>query len=142
MARFPKYVPTDAHRREVLTMTGFGITQLEIATMLGISDRSLRTHYRRELDTGATEANMRVAQSLYNMATRDKVPSAAMFWLKCRAGWREPPRDVNLGGQPDNPVAVDFQWAPALPPAPVPELAVDLVAVEGAETEIVWDTSE
>src|SRR5215471_2163391 len=124
MARWPKYVPTEAHRREVLTMTGFGITQPEIATMLGISDRSLRTHYRRELDTGATEANMRVAQSLYTMATRDKIPAAAIFWMKCRAGWREPPRDVNVGGQPDNPVAIDFSWSPALPPAPTPELAV------------------
>jgi hypothetical protein len=41
------------------------------------------------LDVGAIQANAAVAQSLFHMATRDKVPSAAIFWLKARAGWKE-----------------------------------------------------
>jgi hypothetical protein len=72
-----------------MTMAGFGIPQLEIARLINISDRTLRDRYRRELDTGATEANLRVAQSLYNMAVRDKVPSAAIWWTKASMGWKE-----------------------------------------------------
>ena len=87
----PKHQPTDQFRRQVKTMAGFGIHQDEIANLLDIAAKTLRLHYRRELDTGATEANVRVANSLYTMAVQDKIPSAAIFWLKVRAGWTEPP---------------------------------------------------
>ena len=39
--------------------------------------------------TGSVKANSSVAQSLYKMATSGKCPASTMFWLKCRAGWRE-----------------------------------------------------
>lgn len=89
-------------------MAGFGIPQLEIARLINISDRTLRTRYRRELDTGVTEANLRVAQSLFNMATKDKIPAAAIWWTKARMGWRG-------AGDPagDMPLQVDFRWADA-----------------------------
>jgi hypothetical protein len=80
-----------------MTMTGFGIIQDDIARWLAVDDKTLRKHYRRELDTGAIEANTRVAASLYAMATKDKIPAAAIFWLKARAGWKES-QDVNLAG--------------------------------------------
>jgi hypothetical protein len=35
------------------------------------------------------EANCDVALSLFDMATSGGNASAAMFWMKCRAGWRE-----------------------------------------------------
>jgi hypothetical protein len=84
MARWPKYQPSEAHRREVLAMTGFGILQNDIARMLEIDPKTLRKHYRRELDTGATQANARVAQTLYLMATKEKNVAACIWWTKCR----------------------------------------------------------
>ncbi|MEO3475934.1 hypothetical protein AAFN86_29080, partial [Roseomonas sp. CAU 1739] len=36
-----------------------------------------------------TEANAKVAQSLFQMATQGKNVAAAIFWMKARAGWRE-----------------------------------------------------
>jgi len=111
-----RHQPTEEQRRQVMTMAGFGIPQPEIARLINISDRTLRTYYRRELDTGATEANVRVAQSLYTMAVKDRVPSAAIFWLKSRAGWKEAPQDLNIGGT-DKPMMVDFRWSDALPAA-------------------------
>jgi hypothetical protein len=92
-----KLEPTPQQRRQVLTMTGFGIRQSEIAAVLGIDEKTLRRHFRRELDTGATEANMRVAQSLYDMAVRDKIPAAAIWWTKARMGWKSE-TDLTIGG--------------------------------------------
>lgn len=44
-----------------------------------------------ELEAGHVRANAQVAQSLFNQATNEVKPNvtAAIFWLKCRAGWRE-----------------------------------------------------
>ena len=73
-------------------ITGYGIRQAEIAAVLGVSDRTLRLHCRRELDTGVAEANADVAQSMFKMATVGPYAvryQAAAFWLKCRAGWKE-----------------------------------------------------
>ena len=83
------YVPTDEQRRMVKVMSGFGIPQTDIANHLCVDAKTLRKHFREELDRGMTEANMRVAQSLYNMATTGGSVAAAIFWMKARAGWRE-----------------------------------------------------
>jgi hypothetical protein len=83
------HAPTDEQRRLVKTMAGLGTPQDDIARVVDISAVTLRQHYRRELDTAMAEANVRVAQSLFNMAVNDKNTSAAIFWLKARAGWRE-----------------------------------------------------
>lgn len=84
-----QFEPTDEQRRMVKVMSGFGIPQPDIATHLGIDAKTLRKHFREELDRGMTEANMRVAQSLFNMATTGGNVAAAIFWMKARAGWRE-----------------------------------------------------
>jgi hypothetical protein len=116
MAGRPKYRPTEAHRHQVKAMAGFGIQQSEIAALLECDAKTLRKYFRRELDTGATEANARVAASLYNLAVKEGNVTACIWWTKARMNWREQ-QNLNVGGQADNPVAIDFTWAPALPPA-------------------------
>jgi hypothetical protein len=92
-------------------MTGLGIIQVDIGTMLSLDVKTLRKHYRRELDTGAIEANSRVASSLYTMATTDKVVAAAIFWMKARAGWKDhTPADQRPA---DNAVILEVRWQPA-----------------------------
>jgi len=72
-------------------MCGYGVPELEISRVIGISDVTLRKYYRRELDIGITKANAKVAQSLFQKATGDGSQSvtAAIFWMKTRAGWKE-----------------------------------------------------
>ena len=84
-----RYEPTDEQRRTVKTMAGFGVPHEDIATFLGIDPKTLRKHFRAELDRGTVEANAKVAQSLFQMATQGKNVAAAIFWMKARAGWRE-----------------------------------------------------
>ena len=71
----------------------YGVSEADIARVLGIDPKTLRKHYREELDTGHIVANAKVAESLFRKATGDGRQSvtAAIFWLKTRAGWRERP---------------------------------------------------
>ena len=86
----PRFTPTEEQRRLVKSLSAFGIPQEQIARRIGIrSAKTLRKHFREELDGGALETNTKVAQTLYKMATSEKHPMATMFWLRCRAGWRE-----------------------------------------------------
>ena len=84
-----RFEATPEQRRTVKTMAGFGVPQEDIAIFLGIDAKTLRKHFRDELDRGVTEANAKVAQSLFQMATQGKNVAAAIFWMKARAGWRE-----------------------------------------------------
>ncbi|GGJ43069.1 hypothetical protein [Neoroseomonas lacus] len=83
-----RYEPTPDQRRTVKTMAGFGIPQEDIAGFLGIDTKTLRKHFREELDRGMTEANAKVAQSRFTMATQGKNVAAAIFWMKARGGRR------------------------------------------------------
>ena len=81
--------PNEEQRRLVRAMSGFGIPQEQIATHLEVDAKTLRKHFRAELDRGMVEANLKVAQSLFAMATQGKNVAAAIFWMKAWAGWRE-----------------------------------------------------
>ncbi len=83
------YEPTEEQRKTVRAMSGFGIPQPDIATLLEIDAKTLRKHFRRELDRGSIEATAKVAQTLFQMATSGQNTAAAIFWMKARAGWRE-----------------------------------------------------
>jgi hypothetical protein len=83
----------------VKAMSGYGVPHEGIAVMLDVDAKTLRWHYRQELDRGSVEATAKVAQSLFQMATVDKSVAAAIFWMKARAGWREK-HEVQLTTRP------------------------------------------
>ena len=43
-----EHVPTDKTKEQVLSASGLGLPQLQIAALLGISDVTLRKHYEKE----------------------------------------------------------------------------------------------
>jgi hypothetical protein len=94
------YKPTDDQRRAVLTMTGFGLKQEEIATSLEIDRKTLTKHFRRELDTGMIEANVRVAKALYQNAVQHNNVAAQIWWTKTRMGWKDTSVIENTGDRP------------------------------------------
>ncbi len=85
----PLFDPTEEQRRLVRTLSAMGTRQKEIAKMIGIAPKTLREHFREELDKGAIEANAQVAKTLFQMATSGTTPAATIFWLKTRARWSE-----------------------------------------------------
>jgi hypothetical protein len=88
MAR-PTFQVTEQLSEQVKMMTSVGCRQQDIARVLGVTPKTLRKHFRQQLDLGAIQANAAVAQTLYRMATGGTNTSATIFWLKVRCGWRE-----------------------------------------------------
>jgi hypothetical protein len=89
--------PDTAQRRQVEAMAAYGIPEINIAAVLGVDPKTLRKHYRDELDLGETKANAQVAGYLFNAAKNGNV-TAQMFWLKTRAKWREVPVELQHSG--------------------------------------------
>ena len=87
----PAHKPDPVSRRQVEAMAAYGIPEADIATVIEIDPKTLRRHYRRELDTGHIKANTKVAENLYRKAIGEgrEAVTAAIFWLKTRARWRE-----------------------------------------------------
>jgi hypothetical protein len=102
----PAYTPNETHREQVKAMAGYGIPQEHIAKALHISAPTLRKHYREQLDLSAIDANTNVLTSLFRMATTRHNAAAAIFWAKCRCGFR--------------PGGAAYEEAPKAPPPPAP----------------------
>ena len=90
--------PNKASRDVVRLWTQAGIQQKFIAEYLGITEKTLRKHYRPEIDK-ATRGNLAaVADRLFIEAKKGNI-SAAIFIMKTRGGWREAdPNDDNITG--------------------------------------------
>ena len=58
-----------------------------------------------------TEANAKVAQTLFTMATVDKNVAAAIFWMKARGGWREKHPIDDLKDKAAEPTTFVYRWA-------------------------------
>ncbi len=87
----PQYEPTQADRNTVKSMMATGFTQPQIARCIGtdgIDEKTLRLHFRDELDTSRDKANAAIANVAYQRAIAGEA-WAVCFWLKCRAGWKE-----------------------------------------------------
>jgi len=86
--------PDPTTRRQVEAMAAYGVPEADIARVLAVDAKTLRKHYREELDTGHVKATAKVAEFLFRKATTDgpQCVTAAIFWMKTRGGWRETPQ--------------------------------------------------
>jgi hypothetical protein len=89
-----QHAPSDAQRQLVQLHATMGTPQDMIARVLNIDPKTLRLHYRDELDLSTVNANATIGGKLFNKAKGGDTASM-IFWLKTRAGWREK-SDVNL----------------------------------------------
>ena len=89
--------PDQGLRRQVEAMAAYGIPEPDIARVMHIDPKTLRKHYRDELDLGESKANAQVAGFLFNAAKNGNV-TAQIFWLKTRARWRETPMELRHSG--------------------------------------------
>jgi len=108
MSRNP-HEPSAQTRAEVSALKSFGVAQSDIANYIGVDDKTLRKHYREELDNAQTKADANVAKFLYNAACGKALDAgasyadcvrAAMFWAKTRMKWRETDNDAQGNGNP------------------------------------------
>ena len=97
------HVPTSATRKKVQIHTMVGTPQVTVARIIGIDDKTLRKHYRDELDLATAIANASVCGSLFNKATIGDDTAAMLFWMKTRAGWSE-----NSGAENSQPITIEI----------------------------------
>ena len=77
------------HSRELVRIHAIvGTTQLVIASLVGVDAKTLRLHYRAELDESMARANATIGGALFNKAKNGDT-TAMIFWMKTRARWRE-----------------------------------------------------
>ena len=96
----PPYAPSDEDRAKVSLMNSLGIQQSQIALLLDIAPKTLRKHFRKELDLSAIQANCQVLTSLFEMATSRRSAAAAIFWAKTRCGYRTSGPSPESGKKP------------------------------------------
>lgn len=92
------FTPTRNQRRQVQTMAGIPLRHEEIALLVinpatdePIDEKTLRAHFKRELALGPVRRKERVSKALVAKACGNgpQAVTAAIFYLKCQAGWRE-----------------------------------------------------
>ncbi len=87
MSRKP-HEPSNESRQLVQLHATIGTQQEVIANILSIDAKTLRKHYRVELDQSMAKANAQIGGALFNKAKGGDT-AAMIFWMKTRAGWRE-----------------------------------------------------
>lgn len=98
MSRTP-HKPTPATRQLVQLHTTVGTTQVHVAQILGIDLKTLRKHYRDDLDLSKAKANATIGGALFNKAKNGDT-TAMIFWMKTQAGWREKDHGEGVDNSP------------------------------------------
>lgn len=87
----PPHIPSETDRRLVQMLASEGVPQAEICRVLEVSEKTLRKHFRRELDRGAAKLEAALIVHLLRIAgSRGAVALKAIrFALQSRFGWSE-----------------------------------------------------
>lgn len=103
----PAFVPTEKDRKEVEALSGVGLPEEQIATLIsgGISRDTLRKYFDKELVSGKAKANSQVAKTLWQKATSGDT-TAAIWWTKTQMRWKEVTHH-EITGQNGEPVQVE-----------------------------------
>ena len=86
----PAFEPTDAERKQVEAMSGYGLPIEQIAVLVrdGIDTDTLRKHFAQELISGKAKANAQVGKTLFQTVMAGDT-TAAIWWSKTQMRWKE-----------------------------------------------------
>ena len=97
----PSFRVKEEDRKLVQSLAALGIRQDQIAETVGVrSPKTLRKHFRRELNAGLAEATLMVSRVAYDMATSGRYPQMTMFWDKCQQLTSEEPKEEKKEERP------------------------------------------
>lgn len=82
----PEHEPTEETRKLVRNFYAAGVPQSRLAEHIGITEVTLRKHYRKEMDLNLDGMTSELATNLYQDALAGDKQSRE-FWLKTRARW-------------------------------------------------------
>ena len=104
-----EHIVNDQTRKLVESSSGLGLPHEQIAILVGIDDKTLRKHYRAELDMGKAKANGQIAKTLYSKAISGDT-SSLIWWTKAQMRWSETVKNELTGadGEPLQGIQVSF----------------------------------
>jgi len=84
------FEPTDAERKQVEALSGYGLPIDQIAVLVrnGIHVDTLRAHFGTELVSGKAKANGQVGKTLFQKVMAGDT-TAAIWWSKTQMNWAE-----------------------------------------------------
>lgn len=91
----PKPKLTEEQIKQVEEMAKVGLNLNQMSALLDISTSSFDriiaqdAQVKGAIEKGRSKAIIEVGKSAYQQAVSGKVPAMTMFYLKCRAGWKE-----------------------------------------------------
>ena len=97
-----EHVPTETTRADVVKYSSIGLPADVIATLIGVSESTLKRHYIPELQDGQAKKKVMIASWAFGAAKKGK-DSMIMFLCKTQLGWRETDR-LELTGQNGGPI--------------------------------------
>jgi hypothetical protein len=100
------FEPTDAERKQVEAMSGYGVPFEQIAALIreGICIDTLRDKFATELVNGKAKANAQVGKGIFQKAMAGDT-TAQIWWSKCQMGWKDVQRH-EVTGKDGAPIAV------------------------------------
>jgi hypothetical protein len=91
-----EHLPTPETQKLVESSSGLGLPHESIAVLVGIDDKTLRKHYRHELDMGKAKANGQIAKTLFQKATAGDTTSL-IWWTKSQMRGAETVKQEHTG---------------------------------------------
>ena len=94
----PEFEPTDSERKQVESLSGYGLPIDQIAVLVrdGIHVDTLRAHFVNELVSGKAKANGQVGKTLFQKAMGGDT-TAMIWWTKSQMRWSETVRQEITG---------------------------------------------
>jgi len=104
-----EHEPTEQTRRLAESSSGLGLPHEQIAILVGVDAKTLRKHYKAELDAGKAKANGQIAKTLFNKAIAGDTTSL-IWWTKAQMRWSETVKQEVTGadGEPLQGIQVTF----------------------------------
>lgn len=96
-----KRTPFNAEELEQIeSMSAVGLNVTQMAALLGMSKKTFDRRIseddtaRDSIEKGRAKAIFQVGKTAYQQAISGLTPAMTMFYLKCRAGWKEARDDI------------------------------------------------
>lgn len=144
MARLAIKITPD-QLKQASTLAGYGLTNEQIATILGISLRTInnKPELLQAIKDGKATAAATIMQTAFQIARKGNA-AMCMFILKCKHGWREKDHEsdrYNTADRKPVPLAYDPRNPTVKPPEPTKQqmkvIAEDARRIERAGAEVV-----
>ena len=103
-----EHIPSAENKRLVETSAGLGLPHEQIGALIGIDDKTLRKHYRTELDLGKAKASAQIAKTLFNKAQGGDT-TALIWWTKAQMRWAETSKQ-EITGADGGPQQHNVTW--------------------------------